>query len=122
MKDIIFKGCATAIVTPFDENNQIQFDEFKKLVDYQIDNGVNAIVVCGTTGEAVTLSQEEKQELIQYCVKVVHKRVPVIAGIGSNNTNAVLENGILESLYPDTIYSKDSGGTPENIPDLSYGL
>ena len=92
MKDIIFKGCATAIVTPFDENNQIQFDEFKKLVDYQIDNGVNAIVVCGTTGEAVTLSQEEKQELIQYCVKVVHKRVPVIAGIGSNNTNAVLEN------------------------------
>lgn len=92
MKNVIFKGCATAIVTPFNEQNNINFEEFKKLVDFQIENGVSAIVVCGTTGEAATLSQEEKQELIQYCVKVVHKRVPVIAGVGSNNTSAVLEN------------------------------
>lgn len=92
MKDIIFKGVATAIATPFDEYDNINFDEFKKLVEFQIENGVNAIIVCGTTGEASTMSQEEKQELIKYCVKVVNKRIPVIAGIGSNNTKAVVEN------------------------------
>ena len=92
MKDIIFKGVGTAIATPFDEYDNISFDEFKKLVEFQIENGVNAIIVCGTTGEASTMSQEEKQELIKYCVKVVNKRIPVIAGIGSNNTKAVVEN------------------------------
>lgn len=92
MKDIIFKGCATAIVTPFDENNNINFDEFRKLINYQIENNINGIVVCGTTGESATLSKEEKEELIKYCVKVVNKRVPVIAGVGSNNTKAVMEN------------------------------
>lgn len=92
MKDIIFKGCATAIVTPFNENDKINFDEFRRLVNFQIDNGVNAIVVCGTTGEVSTLSKEEKQALIEYCVKIVNKRVPVIAGVGSNNTKAVIEN------------------------------
>lgn len=92
MKDIIFKGCATAIVTPFNEQNEIDFDEFKRLIDFQIDNNINGIVVCGTTGEATTLSCEEKEELIKYCVKVVNKRVPVIAGVGSNNTKSVIEN------------------------------
>ena len=91
-KEIIFKGIATAIVTPFDEENEINFDEFKKLINFQIDNGVNAIVVCGTTGEASTLSCEEKEELIKYCVKIVKNRVPVIAGVGSNNTKIVIEN------------------------------
>ena len=91
MKDVIFKGCATAIVTPFDKNDNINFDKFKKLIDFQIDNCVNGIVVCGTTGEAATLSAEEKKELIKYCVKVVNRRVPVIAGIGGNNTKAVIE-------------------------------
>lgn len=92
MKDVIFKGCATAIVTPFDENDKINFDEFKKLLDFQIDNKADGIVVCGTTGEAATLLKEEKEELIKYCVKVVNKRVPVIAGVGSNNTKTVVEN------------------------------
>lgn len=92
MKDIIFKGVGTAIATPFDEYDDINFDAFKKLVEFQIENGVEAIIVCGTTGEASTMSQEEKQELIKYCVKVVNKRIPVIAGIGSNNTKAVVEN------------------------------
>ena len=92
MKDIIFKGCATAIVTPFDENDNINFDELKKIVDFQIDNKVDSIVVCGTTGEASTLSKEEKEELIKYCVKVVNKRVPVIAGVGSNSTKIVIKN------------------------------
>lgn len=92
MKDIIFKGCATAIVTPFNEEDNIDFDEFRKLVEFQIANGINAIVVCGTTGEAATLSEEEKHELIKYCVKVVNNRIPVIAGVGSNNTKTVIEN------------------------------
>ena len=92
MKDIIFKGCATAIITPFDENDNINFDEFKKLVNFQIDNKVDAIVVCGTTGESSTLLREEKEELIKYCVKVVNKRIPVIVGVGSNNTKNVIEN------------------------------
>lgn len=92
MKDIIFKGVGTAIATPFDEDGHICFDEFKKLVESQMENGVNAIVVCGTTGEASTMTTEEKQELIKYCVKVVNKKVPVIAGVGSNDTKAVIEN------------------------------
>lgn len=92
MKDVIFKGVATAIVTPFDENDDINFDEFKRLIDFQIENKVDGIVVCGTTGEASVLSKEEKEELIKYCVKVVNKKVSVIAGVGSNNTKAVIEN------------------------------
>lgn len=92
MKDIIFKGCATAIVTPFNEEDNIDFDEFRKLVEFQIANRVNAIVVCGTTGEASTLSEEEKHELIKYCVKVVNNRIPVIAGVGSNATKTVIKN------------------------------
>ncbi len=92
MKDIIFKGVGTAIATPFDAEDNINFDEFKKLLEFQIENGVNSIIVCGTTGEASTMSEEEKHELIKYCVKIVNKRIPVIAGIGSNNTKAVIEN------------------------------
>jgi len=92
MKKVIFKGCATAIVTPFDDENKVNFDEFRRLINFQIDNKVNAIVVCGTTGEGATLSKEETKALIEYCVKVVNKRVPVIAGIGGNNTKVVIEN------------------------------
>lgn len=92
MKDVIFKGIATAIATPFDANDNINFDEFKKLVEDQIEKGINAIVVCGTTGESATLSKEEKSELIKYCIKIVDKRIPVIAGTGSNNTNIAIEN------------------------------
>ncbi len=92
MKEIIFKGVGTAIATPFDAEDNIDFDEFKKLLEFQIENGVNSIIVCGTTGEASTMSEEEKHELIKYCVKIVNKRIPVIAGIGSNNTKAVIEN------------------------------
>ena len=92
MKDIIFKGIGTAIATPFDEFNNINYEEFKKLLEFQIENGVKAIIVCGTTGEASTMSKEEKQILIEYCVKVVNKRVPVIAGVGSNSTVEVIKN------------------------------
>lgn len=92
MKKAIFKGVGTAIVTPFDAHSNINYKEFKRLIELQIENGVSAIIVCGTTGEAATLTKEEKQEVIRYCVKVVDKRIPVIAGIGSNNTKEVVEN------------------------------
>ena len=92
MKDIIFKGVGTAIATPFDENDNIDFEEFRRLLEFQIENEVQAIIVCGTTGEAATMSKEERENLIKYCVKVVNKRIPVIAGVGSNNTKTVIEN------------------------------
>ena len=85
MKKTIFKGVATAIVTPLTENG-VDYDAFGKLIDWQIDSGVNAIVVCGTTGECSTLTDEEHCAVIEYCVKRVNKRVPVIAGTGSNDT------------------------------------
>ena len=85
MKKTIFQGVATAIITPLTENG-IDFDAFGSLIDSQIDAGVNAIVVCGTTGECSTLNDEEHCAAIEYCVKRVRKRIPVIAGTGSNDT------------------------------------
>ena len=60
MKDVIFKGVGTAIATPFDEEDHINFDEFKRLLEYQIEQGIDSIIVCGTTGEASTMSQESR--------------------------------------------------------------
>ncbi len=85
MRNTIFKGVATALVTPMTENG-IDFENFGKLVDFQIEQGINALVVCGTTGEASTLTDEEHKDLIKYCVERVNKRVPVIAGTGGNDT------------------------------------
>ena len=90
MKKIIFKGCGTAIITPFNENG-INFDEFKKLIEFQIENDVDSIIVCGTTGEASTMSTEEKKEAIEFAVKVANKRIPIIAGTGGNCTSSVIE-------------------------------
>ena len=92
MKKVIFKGCGTAIVTPFNESGDINVKEFEKIVEFQIENGANAIVVCGTTGESATLLKEERKSLIKFCVDTVNKRIPVIAGVGSNSTKVVLEN------------------------------
>ena len=86
MKNTIFKGVATALVTPMTEGGAIDFDSFGRLVEFQIEQGINALVVCGTTGEASTLTDEEHKELIKYCVERVNKRVPVIAGTGGNDT------------------------------------
>ena len=90
MKNIIFKGCGTAIITPF-TNEGINFTEFEKLLNYQIDNGADSIIVCGTTGESSTMSLEEKKSAIQFAIKIVNKRVPVIAGTGGNCTKSVIE-------------------------------
>ena len=90
MKDIIFTGAAVAIVTPFTENG-INFPELKKLIDFNIEKGTDAIVIAGTTGESSTMSDEEHREAIKFTVECVNKRVPVIAGTGSNDTIYAVE-------------------------------
>lgn len=90
MKKILFKGCGTAISTPFDENG-VNLEEFEKLVENQIQNKVDAIIVCGTTGEASTMKTEEKMATIECAVKTSNKRIPIIAGTGGNNTKQVIE-------------------------------
>ncbi len=86
-KDIIFKGAATALVTPFDENGAVDYKAFAKLIDFQIAGGIDALVICGTTGEGSTLTDEEHRECIRFSVEHIAGRVPVIAGTGSNDTD-----------------------------------
>ena len=81
----IFAGIATALITPFKPTGEIDFDAFGRLIDWQIDEGINALVVCGTTGEGPTLTDEEHRACIKYCVERADHRVPVIAGTGSND-------------------------------------
>lgn len=90
MKKIIFKGCGTAIATPFTDDG-INYDEFAKLIEYQIEQGVDSIIVCGTTGEASTMTKQEKCETIKFAVETVNRRIPVIVGTGGNNTKEVIE-------------------------------
>lgn len=90
MKKIIFKGCGTAIITPFNKNG-VDFEEFKKLIEFQINNKADSIIVCGTTGESSTMTLEERKETIEFAVKTVNGRIPVIAGTGSNCTAQVIE-------------------------------
>ncbi len=89
-KELIFRGAATALATPFDEKG-IDYYAFAKMIDYQLTNGIDALVVCGTTGEASTLSVEEKMELIAFAVRQVRNRVPLIAGTGANDTKKACE-------------------------------
>ena len=90
MKKILFEGCGTAIATPFCEEG-VNLKEFAKLVEEQIREGVDAIIVCGTTGESSTMTETEKLQTIECAVRTARKRVPIIAGTGSNNTKAVIE-------------------------------
>ena len=85
MKPIIFKGCGTALATPFDESG-INFKVFEEMIESQIENGVDALIVCGTTGESSTMTEKERKDAIKFVVDISKKRVPVIAGTGSNNT------------------------------------
>ena len=90
MKNTVFTGVATAIITPLTKDG-IDFPKFERLINWQIDEGVDAIVVAGTTGEASTLTDEEHREAIRFCVEVTRGRVPVIAGTGSNDTAYAIE-------------------------------
>jgi 4-hydroxy-tetrahydrodipicolinate synthase len=80
----VFTGAGVAIATPFDENYNIDYEKFGEFIDFQVENKTDAIIVCGTTGEASTLNHEEHIAAIRYCVNKVNKRIPVIAGTGSN--------------------------------------
>jgi 4-hydroxy-tetrahydrodipicolinate synthase len=82
----ILKGVGVALVTPFNEDLSVDFDSLTKLVDFNIENGTNYLVVLGTTAEAATLSAEEKKQVIEHIIKVTNKRVPLVLGIGGNNT------------------------------------
>lgn len=101
MKKVIFKGCATALVTPF-TNDGINFEELRKLIEFQILEGIDALVICGTTGESSTMSLVEKKSVIDFSVKVANGRVPIIAGTGGNNTaDAVAMSKYAESVGAD---------------------
>ena len=86
----IFKGSGVAIVTPFNEAG-VDFSKLKELLEWHIENKTDAIIICGTTGEASTMTENEKKETIKFTVDTVNKRIPVIAGTGSNNTMASVE-------------------------------
>lgn len=90
MKKTIFTGAATAIITPMNESG-VDYESFARLIDWQIEEGIDAIVVAGTTGEASTLTDEEHKECIRFAVERVGGRVPVIAGTGSNDTAYAIE-------------------------------
>ena len=90
MKKVLFKGCGTAISTPFN-NEGINYEEFGKLIEFQIQNGCDGLIVCGTTGESSTMTKDEKKSVIKFAVEKVNKRIPVIAGTGGNNTLDVIE-------------------------------
>lgn len=86
----IFTGAGVAIVTPFTENNEVNYPKLEEIINYQIENGTDSIIICGTTGEASTLTHEEHLECIRVAVESVRGRVPVIAGTGSNCTETAI--------------------------------
>ena len=106
MKKCLFTGVATALATPFNENG-VNVDEFKRFIKFQIASGIDALVVCGTTGEASTMTKDEKITAIKCAVEIAKenassKKVPIIVGTGSNNTITALEMSILaENLGAD---------------------
>ncbi len=106
MADHIFTGSGVAIVTPMNNDGSVNYDEYGKLIDFQINNGTDAIIACGTTGESATLNKEEHCKVIEYTVQKVAKRVPVIAGTGSNDTLFAAELSIeAQQLGADAVLS-----------------
>jgi len=91
MKEPIFTGAAVAIITPMKEDGTVNYEEFGRFIDWQIESGTDAIVVCGTTGESSTLEVDEHSECIKWCVDYVNGRCVVIAGTGSNSTKSAIE-------------------------------
>jgi 4-hydroxy-tetrahydrodipicolinate synthase len=87
MKNTIFTGAGVAIATPMHADGSINYNKLGELIDFNIDNGTDAIIICGTTGESSTMTDEEHIECIRYAVEKVNHRIPVIAGTGSNHTD-----------------------------------
>ena len=103
MKKILFKGVGSAVPTPFDENG-VNISEFRKFLQFQIDNNVDALIVCGTTGESSTMTRDEKIIAINCALEVANEKIPVIVGTGSNNTREAIEmSKIVERLGADGI-------------------
>ena len=90
MKKLVFEGSATAIITPF-KNNQVDYDALGNMIEHQINNKTDAIVICGTTGEASTLTDEEHRECIRFAAEKSAGRIPIIAGTGSNDTDYAID-------------------------------
>ncbi len=86
----VFKGAGVAIITPFKENGDVNYEKFAEIIEDQISGGTDSIIVCGTTGEAACLTEEEHMAVIKFCVEQVNHRVPVVAGTGSNNTKTAI--------------------------------
>lgn len=104
MKPTIFTGAAVALVTPFQTDGSINYEEFARLIDFQIENGTDALVIAGTTGESSTLSEQEHIDLIKFAVEHTNHRVPVIAGTGSNSTEtAVMLSKAAEEVGADAL-------------------
>src|SRR3954470_1841405 len=91
LRDLL-KGTGVALVTPFKEDSSVDFDSLKNLIDFVIEGGVNYVVTLGTTGETPTLSKEEKIDIISFTYSAVSERVPVVVGIGGNNTSSVVKD------------------------------
>lgn len=87
----MFHGSMTAIITPFDEQGNFDEESYRQLIEFQIENGTDVIVPCGTTGESATLNYEEHNRVIEVCIEQVNKRVPVVAGTGANSTAEAIE-------------------------------
>ena len=86
----LFHGSGVALVTPFTKEKDVNYEQLGRLIEYQIDGGTDAIIVCGTTGEPVTMTEEERLSVISYTIEKVKKRIPVIAGTGGNCTENVI--------------------------------
>jgi len=87
----VFKGAGVAIATPFHEDGSVNYEEFDRLIEFQIKEGTDAIIVCGTTGEGATMTEEEHLEVVKHCIEKVNHRIPVVAGTGSNCTRTAIE-------------------------------
>ena len=118
MKDLVFTGCGTAIATPFTKDG-VNFEEFGRLLDFQLLNNIDAIIVCGTTGESSCMTTEEKKLIIKYAIDRVNKRTKVIVGTGSNNTMSAIEmSRYAESVGADALLVV----TPYYNKTTSHGL
>ena len=104
MKTCVFTGSCVALATPMNEDGSINLDVLKQLIEFEIENGTDAILVCGTSGEAPTLDQKEHMDVIRCAVQAVHGRVPLIAGTGSNDTrHAIAQSREAEALGADAL-------------------